>query len=1145
MTEVGRITAIIDGDISKLTSALNLARSQATNAVAGIETGMKGGLKNGLAGIDWNGLGMDTASDYLRGITAGMGPIGTALEGVATALGPTGMVAVAAIAGGAIIAKAAYDAASAWEAGMAQISKTTGIERGSSGFNDLSEDLKDLYATMPTTMSEIQNVAKSAGSLGIEESSIAGYTRVALEMGSAFDIPAEEAAVAVGKVQSQLKKLPDGVEDSAQFARNFGSAVDYAGNSMNATEQEVLDFSTRTAGALSLLGGSAYELAGWGGATASVFSSSQLAAGSFNAALTQLTGTTKGSLAAQSRAAELLGITQEEFLKLISTDPTETILKLGNALEQLDPEEATKAAGILGGGYGDDFFKKMIGHTDEWRGKIEEVVAAGEKGESIGTSFEAGADNAKAAMQKLKNSISTILIDIGGPILAAFTPLLSGLAEGLNKIREIGENLWGPLTTVLSPLTAGAGILAGHIGTMARMSLDALVLASQAISKAFELGGKYAEAVKAEILEIIENSGPFKAVSSFVDDVGDAFQRLYDKVAEVVSKIADGLSNAIPTAIKGTGDALGTLAEKVGLGGVADAAGRVFDFFGDVNARVWGEEAGGEFEEGFEEEVEDEELTDAVIKTLTGDEAVDALRKSGKNAADVFGSEFAAQLAFSGLSDLAMLDIINRQTSSKHEYGGLFGRGSGTRVVQEDGIEYSIYYRSTKLDTEVSLSVDGQTMASGSGYGSQEEAIQDLFDQAGFPLSEATSLKLQNRGGDAAKLELKSELNLWADFNSEASLLKFETDNKEAFNKVSDIVKTNLYRAARDIEQNGQMMADLLGSSMGLAAGQVGPATLDESLQNVLNAMADPGSVDTAILETSLSHLMGASLISASDSDEIKAAAQEVNKNLVGGMAIELPSLAEIIENPKLINESFEDMAKFQEGYLIPRISQNMDDVKELLTDGVSEEALYEAYIKPLYAIYEYLPSTLQDLLGDLESGVIDLAKFGELYYTDVAGKIDEKAAAALEDIKSANARFYGEFLSDNASWQNYVNEYGGYIGPTKLYGGYRDAVDAEIAASQAINSKYNIATVGSIGIVAELDTSEAQTATDELVDKIQTTQPTMKLNLDTTAAYTEWGQLLLDLKNYVIKLPVELDVVVHADEIRAMIAEELRACVV
>jgi len=910
---------------------------------------------------------------------------------------------------------------------------------------------------------------------------------------------------------------------------------------MNATEQEVLDFSTRTAGALSLLGGSAYELAGWGGATASVFSSSQLAAGSFNAALTQLTGTTKGSQEAQAKAAELLGITAEEFLHLMATDPTDTILRLGNALEGLDPEEATKAAGILGGGYGDDFFKKMVGHTDEWRGKIDEVVAAGEKGESIGKSFEAGSEGAKAAMQKLKNSISTILIDIGGPILAAFTPLLSGLAEGLNKIREIGENLWGPLTTVLSPLTAGAGILAGHIGTMARMSLDALVLASQAISKAFELGGKYAEAVKAEILEIIENSGPFKAVSSFVDDVGDAFQRLYDKVAEVVSKIADGLSNAIPTAIKGTGDALGTLAEKAGLGGVADAAGGVFDFFGDVNARVWGEEAGGEFEEGFEEEVEDEELTDAVIKTLTGDEAVDALRKSGKNAADVFGSEFAAQLAFSGLSDLAMLDIINRQTSSKHGYGGLFGRGSGTRVVQEDGIEYSIHYSSTKQDTEVSLSVDGQQMASGSGYGSQGEAIQDLFDQAGFPLSEATSLKLQNRGGDAAKLELESELNLWADFNSEASLLKFETYNKEAFERISDSAQTHLYRAARDIEQNGQMMADHLGSSMGLAAGQVGPATLDESLQNVLNAMADPGSVDTAILETSLSHLMGASLISASDSDEIKAAAQEVNKNLVGGMAIELPSLAEIIEDPKLINESFEDMTKFQEGYLIPRISQNMDDIKERLTQGVSEDALYEAYIKPLKGIEDELPAILQDLIGDLEAGTIDMDQFLKTYYEDVAGKVDEKSSAALDDIKSANAMFYGEFLSDIAQWQSYVNENGGYVGPTKLYGGYRDAMDAEIADAQAVNQKYGIATVGSIGMVAELDTTEALSATEELVARIQESRPDMVLNLDTNAAYTAWGHLVQDIEALHPVMHVNVEVDAYADEIAAKVEQAIR----
>jgi TP901 family phage tail tape measure protein len=758
LTEVGRITAIIDGDISKLTSALNLARSQATNAVAGIETGMKGGLKNGLAGINWTGLGMDTASDYLRGITAGMGPMGTALEGVATALGPTGLIATAAIAGSAIVIKAAWDASSAWEMGLSQISKTTGIDKGTTEYSQLNEDLKDLYSTMPTTAAEIQNVAKAAGSLGIEKDSIAGFTQVALEMGSAFDISAEKAAVSVGKVQSQLKTLPEGISDSAEFARNFGSAVDYAGNSMNATEEEVLDFSTRTAGALSLLGGTAYEIAGWGGATASVFSSSQLAAGSFNAALTQLTGTTKGSVTAQEEAAKLLGITSEEFVHLMSTDPTDTILRLGNALESLDPSEATKTAGILGGGYGDDFFKKMIGHTDEWRGKIEEVVEAGEKGESIGRSFESGSDNAKSAIQELKNSLNTILIDIGGPLLEAFTPLISGLAGGLNDIRTIGENLWGPLTTALGPLTTSVGVIVSGVGTMAGLQLDGLVLASEALNKAFEIGGKYAEAVKAEILEIIENSETFKTVSGYVGDLKDSFQTLYDKIKEVFDKIVDGLSNAIPTAIKGTGDALGTLAEKVGLGGVADAAGGVFDFFGDVNARVWGEEAGDEMADG----IKNSKLPKAPGEALQSPEA----KAEVEEAANEFGVIMSDPIYWQNIPIAQSIDAATGRaygSQTNADWKNSMGEIVGSVTVGGVGIaaEIEATNKSTfvVLKTESGEEIDRRNVFSGTFAGDRAGAIMDMIrahpDYFGG-LSELETAEFTGDTAAAEQLKIKS-----------------------------------------------------------------------------------------------------------------------------------------------------------------------------------------------------------------------------------------------------------------------------------------------------------------------------------------------------------------------------------------------------
>jgi len=448
MTEVGKVTAVIDGDISGLTSALNQAKSQATTAVSGIEGQFKSGMQKATSG-NWKDVGKTVGSDLVSGITAPLGSLSGAASSVATALGPAGIAATAAIAGAAMIGSAASKSAMEWESGMSRISKTTGIEKGTAEFADLSDGLKDIYTRMPVTADSLQSVAAAAGSLGIEKSSIAGFTEVAIEMGSAFEIPAEEAAVAIGKIKGQLKSLPEGAEDSTDFARKMGSAVDFVGNSYNATEKDVLDFSTRVAGSMSTLGGSAYEVAGWGGMLSSVFPSAERAAGSFDALLTQLTTNTDS----QAAAAELLGVSTEDFMAAMSTDPSDTLLRIGSAMESLPAEKVQETAKALGGAYGMDTLVKMVGHTEEWRQAIADTVAAGEQGTSIGQSFAAGANTAEASFQMLKNSVSAILGDIGGPINAALTPVMTSLAGTFNSIRTIGENLWEPFTAAISPAT--------------------------------------------------------------------------------------------------------------------------------------------------------------------------------------------------------------------------------------------------------------------------------------------------------------------------------------------------------------------------------------------------------------------------------------------------------------------------------------------------------------------------------------------------------------------------------------------------------------------------------------------------------------------------------------------------------------------
>lgn len=788
MVEAGRVTAIIDGDISQLTSKLAQAKSQATTAVSGIESDIRGklgtGLSGALSGGDFGKAGKQIGGSLVDGISSSFGPLGGAVGEVATALGPAGLMATAAVAGAVMIGSAASGAAREWESGMSQISKTTGIEKGSAGFAELSGQLKDLTSTMPTTVSEIQGVASAAGSLGIAQASIAGFTEVALQMGSAFDIPAEQAAVSLGKIQGQVKAFPEecnnalGKVDAAAFAQHMGSAIDFVGNSFNATEADVLDFSTRVGGSLSALGANVYETAGWGGMLASVFPSAERAAGSFDSLLTNLTTNTES----QTAASELLGVSVEDFMQAMTTDPSGTLLAIGSALDGLPTDKLMSVSKDLGGAYGMDVLTKMVGHTEEWGQAIEDTVAAGQKGESIGTSFKAGADTADKGFQVLKNSIGMILTDIGGPINDVASAISGSLGGSFNAVRAIGENLWGPFTTAISPLTFTISTVAGAVGKLGGMTLGGLVAASKAINTAFQVGKAFVSAFGEEISEIITNSSAFQTVSGYVTDIGDAFSGVWNTASDVFGKIVSGLSDAIPTAISGVIGALGTLADKAGLGGVADAFGGGGDFLGNVWDNAMGklgegtEDAIGEgAEKGMEKGADaakpalKESVTEAVKTGVNDgfDAAKDALKKLGVS------EELAGQMAAFGYTEAQALAAINSQGSSADGYGSAFdvqgvlgkNRGSGTRVTKIGELDVGLRYDADKNRTTASLWIDGQQVA-GPVYGTDsEDMIRQLMSQTDMAYDTGNVLDFQGKTGEADLWRLHQSVQFEFDYD--------------------------------------------------------------------------------------------------------------------------------------------------------------------------------------------------------------------------------------------------------------------------------------------------------------------------------------------------------------------------------------------
>lgn len=544
-TEVGRLTAVLDINDSKFDAGLKGAESKFRAADStfnrlggGAGSQFGSGLTGSLSKGSFTNVGRELGATLTQGLGNSFGAFGGLASTAATALGPVG---IAGLAVGAVlvgVGAASLNVATQWEAGMSRISKTTGIEKGSAAFNQLNGDLKDLYSTMPTTMSEIQNVAATAGSLGVASGDIAGFTQVALKMGSAFEMPAEDAATAVGKIKSQLKSLPEGASGAADFAQKFGSAVDVMGNNYNATEKDILDFSTRVSGSMSALGANAYDVAGWGGMLTSVFPSAERAAGSFDALLTQLTTNTQS----QSQAADLLGVSTEDFMKAMTTDPSGTLLNIGRALDGLPTDKLMEVTKTLGGAYGQDALVKMVGHTEDYAKAIKEAQAAGKAGTSIDKSYNAGIQNFTAQAQILKNSITAGLIDIGTPIAQALTPVLSGLSSKLNEIRTAGEGTWTALSSGVSKVQG------------AFASAKSLVTAFGSDLKSIVTNSSQFESLVSALQPVIDILGKGKdAASQFFSALSEKATSAASSLGEVASKGFSWLKDSAATGLDKSG----------------------------------------------------------------------------------------------------------------------------------------------------------------------------------------------------------------------------------------------------------------------------------------------------------------------------------------------------------------------------------------------------------------------------------------------------------------------------------------------------------------------------------------------------------------------------------------------------------------
>ena len=125
------------------------------------------------------------------------------------------------------LAKSVVSTGIEFESAFAGVKKT--VNATDEEFDEFEKGLRDMSKVMPTTASELANIAESAGQLGIKNENLLTFTETMANLGVATNMSSDEAA-------TSLARLANITGMSQEKFSNLGSSIVAMGNNFATTE---------------------------------------------------------------------------------------------------------------------------------------------------------------------------------------------------------------------------------------------------------------------------------------------------------------------------------------------------------------------------------------------------------------------------------------------------------------------------------------------------------------------------------------------------------------------------------------------------------------------------------------------------------------------------------------------------------------------------------------------------------------------------------------------------------------------------------------------------------------------------------------------------------------------------------------------
>lgn len=389
--------------------------------------------------------------------------VGNAFTAVGNALKPISTLASTALTG-------STSKFAEFEEAFAGVKKT--VEATPAQFARLSDEIRKMSKEIPATTTEINAVAEVAGQLGVSVDSLSDFTRIMIDLGNSTNVTADEASTNIARI---FNIVNGGVNGNIDNVKRFGSALVALGNNSATTEEEILNMTTRLAGAGSIYGITNQHLL----ALATAMSSVGLRAESGGSAVSTIMNNIEKSISSTSKSAtqkisafaELTDMTVEGFKQAWGENAFGTLMKVIKSLNSVRAEGDSVVSVLDDMGISNirqtDTMLRLVSAADQVQYYIDLANGAWEENTALTNEANKRYETMQSKLTILKNAFEDFMVSIGEKIAPIIIPLIEKLTDFLNTLSN-SSGFVNSFTVALTALISALSPMALGIGKVVK-----------------------------------------------------------------------------------------------------------------------------------------------------------------------------------------------------------------------------------------------------------------------------------------------------------------------------------------------------------------------------------------------------------------------------------------------------------------------------------------------------------------------------------------------------------------------------------------------------------------------------------------------------------------------------------------------------